>query len=106
MIVAGGLDAVDLGHPDVHQDDVGSLAAGQRYRLAPVGRLAGDFHVGDGVDEQPEGGAQQRLVVGEQDADRHGVTGLPLRSGPGVVAAGSRGTAVPALTTGSVAVTR
>ena len=88
------------------RDDVGPLAAGQRYRLAPVGRLAGDFHAGDGVDEHPEGGAQQRLVVGEQDPDRHGVTGLPLRSGPGVVAAGSRGTAVPALTAGSVAVTR
>jgi hypothetical protein len=56
--------------------------------------LAGDFHAGDGVDEQPEGGAQQGLIVGEQDADRHGVTGLSSCRGSGVGPAGSRGTAV------------
>ena len=101
--VAGGLDTVDPGHPDIHQDNVSSFAAGQCHCLAPVSRLTGNVHVGHGVNEQPEGGAQQRLVIGEQDTDRHDVTGLSLRWGSRIAAADSAGTV---FSTGSVAVTR
>jgi hypothetical protein len=104
--VPGGLDAVDLGHPDIHQDNVSPFAAGQRDRVAPVGCLARNVHVGDGVDEQPEGGAQQRLVVGKQDTDRHDVTGLSLWWGSRIAVAGSARPVAAASSTGSVAVTR
>ena len=65
----GGLQAVDPGHPDVHQDHVGALATGQVDRLPAVGGLADDLQVLRGVDEDPEPGADQGLVVGEQHPD-------------------------------------
>ena len=68
---AGGLDAVGAGHADVHQDDVGPQPAGQLQGLGAVRRLADRVHVGLGVEDHAERQAQQRLVVGEQDADRH-----------------------------------
>jgi hypothetical protein len=94
-----------LGHPDIHRDNVGSFAAGQHDRLAPVGRLTRNVHVGDGVDEQPEGGAQQRLVISEQDTDRHEVTGLPPLWGSRIAGADSAGPVAAAFSTGSAAVT-
>ena len=45
-------------------------AAGQVDRLLAVGGLADDLQVPGGVDEDPEPGADQGLVVGEQDPDR------------------------------------
>ena len=68
-IAAGRLDAVDPGHPDVHQDDVGAQPAAQLDRLAAVGRLADDRDVVLALRIMPEAGPDERLVVGEQDAD-------------------------------------
>lgn len=68
----GGLDAVQLGHPDVHDHDIGTLGPGQPYRLPPVGGLPDDLHVRLCVDEEPERAPEQSLVVGEQDANGHG----------------------------------
>lgn len=73
---AGGREAVRAGHPDVHEDDVGALLPGQSDRLGAVGRLADHLHVRLRVDEHTERAAQQCLVVGEQDTDRH--TGSPV----------------------------
>ena len=83
-----------------------SFAAGQCYCLAPVGRLTCNIHVGHGVDEQPEGSAQQRLVIGEQDTDRHDVSGLSLGWGLRIAATDSAEPAASAYVTGNVAVTR
>ena len=47
-------------------------------RLAAVGGLADDLDVGLGVEDHPEAGAHERLVVGEQDADHRA---RPRRSG-------------------------
>jgi hypothetical protein len=51
-----------MGHPDVHQDDVGPLFPGQRDRLGAVARLADDLEVRRGVDEHPEAAAHERWV--------------------------------------------
>ncbi len=67
----GRLDTVDFGHPDVHDHDIGALGPGQSRRLPPVGGLSDDLHVRLGADEQPEGAAEQGLVVGEKDANGH-----------------------------------
>ena len=59
-------------HPHVHQDDVGRRDGERLERLASVARLAHDGHVGLGVDHQLQAGADERLVVDEEDPDaRH-----------------------------------
>lgn len=65
----GGGDAVHDGHPDVHEDDVrGSLRAQRDGRLA-VGSLAHHVDVRLGAEDHLQAGADQRLVVGQDDAD-------------------------------------
>ena len=62
-------DAVEARHAHVHQHDVGGRDRQRLDRLAAVGRLADDGHVGLGVDHELEAVADQRLVVGDEDAD-------------------------------------
>src|SRR6185437_10103503 len=83
---AGGLQAVHPGHPDIHQHHVGALAEGQVDRLGPVGGLADDLEVVGGVNEHVESGADQRLVVGEQDADHGRVPSWAAAAGPAAAA--------------------
>ena len=60
-------------HADVHQDDVGGAAAGERDRLDAVRGLADDLDVGLGLEDRAQPAAHHRLIVGEQHADgRHG----------------------------------
>ena len=64
------LDAVELGHADVHQHDVGlQRAAPASTASSAVGGLADDVEVVLGVEDHAEAGAHQRLVVGDQHAD-------------------------------------
>ena len=44
--LAGGLHAVDAGHPDVEEADVGAQLAGDGHRLVPVRGLADDLDPG------------------------------------------------------------
>ena len=67
----GGLQPVHLRHPDVHQDDVGPGAPDRVDGLGAVGRL-GDHVDAVGGQDHPEAGADQRLVVGDHDAQRRG----------------------------------
>jgi hypothetical protein len=60
----GGLQAVQGGHPDVHQHDVGAQPAGGGHRVQAVGGLADHLDAGGGEDHG-EAGADQRLVVGD-----------------------------------------
>jgi hypothetical protein len=63
------LDPVEPGHADVHEHDVGSMALGPVDRLVAVVGLADHLEVVLGVDECPEAGAHEGLIVREQDAD-------------------------------------
>ena len=69
---AGRFDPVEVGHADVHQDDVGSERFCGVERGEAVTGLADDFEVGFGVEDDAEAGADELLVVGDQDPD-HGV---------------------------------
>ena len=82
----GGFQAVDAGHPDVHQDDVGALAAGEVHGLLAIRGLTDDVQVLGRVDQDAEPGADQRLVVGEQDPDH----GLAPSAGSRAPSAGRR----------------
>ena len=66
----GRLDPVDLGHADVHQHDIRRDAARLLDRLSPVGRLADDLEVGLRLEDHPEAGAHECLVVDDQHAHR------------------------------------
>src|SRR6202030_948163 len=59
--------------------------SGQVHGTGPVGRLTDDLDVVAGVEQRREAGADQALVVGDQDAD-HGAgltgRGAPTRSPP------------------------
>jgi len=72
--LARRLDPVDVRHADVHQDDVGALAADELDRLAAVGRFTHDLHVRLRLDDHPKACAHERLVVGERDLDQALIT--------------------------------
>lgn len=67
----GGLDAVQFGHPDVHEHDVGIEVRHQRDGLRAVARLADDVDVVRVVQDHPQSGAHEGLVVGDDHPDRH-----------------------------------
>jgi hypothetical protein len=69
--LAGRLDAVELGHPEIHEDDVGAARPGQAHGLAPVTGLPDDVDFGLGGEKHPEAGADQGLVVDEQNPNGH-----------------------------------
>ena len=69
--VARRLDAVELGHADVHQHDGRVEARGLLDRLDAVARLGDDVDVGLAREQQAEAGADHRLVVGDEHADAH-----------------------------------
>ncbi len=78
------LDPVELGHADVHQDDVGLQPLGLLDRVEAVGGLADDLEVILGVEDHAEPGADERLVVSDQQA--HAQTRLNSRTSVGRVA--------------------
>ena len=71
----GCLQTIDAGHPDVHQHDVGAMLACERDGLGAVFGLTDDFDVVSGVQQHAKAGADQRLIVGEQDADHDAAKG-------------------------------
>ena len=67
---AGRLDAVEDRHPDVHDDDIGAEAPCRLDALLAVGRLPDHLDVGLVVEDHPEPGANELLIVDEDDPDR------------------------------------
>ena len=67
---AGSLDAIHLGHRDVHQDHIGRELFGQLDRFETVGRLAD--HVEALLGHRPaQSLTQHSVVVRQQEPDRH-----------------------------------
>lgn len=66
----GGAQSVQDGHADVHQHhvDVG-ISGGKLECFASVSSFTDHLEVGLFLEDRPEPGANQRLVVDEQDAD-------------------------------------
>jgi hypothetical protein len=69
---ACGLESVELGHADVHEDHVGCEFAGAFEGLESVGRFADDFDVLLGFEDHAKAAAHERLVVGDEHPD-HGL---------------------------------
>ena len=69
---AGRLDAVESGHANVHQEDVGPVPSGELDGRVTVGGLPDELEVIGVVDEGAEAGAYEWLVVGDGDPDHDG----------------------------------
>ena len=79
--LARGIDAVEAGHLDVHDDDV--RLALRRYGdgLITGGGLADHLDVGRGIEQGAQRAQNHRMVVGDQDTCPFHV--MPSRSAAG-----------------------
>jgi hypothetical protein len=68
----GCLEAIQLGHADVHQHDRGSEPHGLVDGLQPVFRLGHDLDVFFAGEQEPKAGAYHRLVIDDEYPDGHG----------------------------------
>ncbi|GAA3068278.1 hypothetical protein GCM10020000_60830 [Streptomyces olivoverticillatus] len=95
---AGDFQAVELGHADVEEEDVGAVPLDRLQGLLAVHDVGDDVDVGLAFEDHAESGADHFLVVRDDHADRHDVPrpsrwssdlmspGVPRRrnrSGPG-----------------------
>src|SRR2546421_3677741 len=76
-----GLEAVELGHADVHQYEVGTELTGERDSFESVRGLSCDFEVGLGVEQCAEAGADYWLDFGDEYADSVAHVRLPVVRG-------------------------
>ena len=73
--LARGLDAVDPGHVDVHEDEVGCEAVDHLDGLLAGLGVAGDLEARCRPDDGSRGASKRRLIVDDEDCD---VTALAL----------------------------
>src|SRR5262245_40796981 len=66
----GRLEPVQPGHGDVHEDEPWPQLVDQLDDLVTVLGLADHFDAGDAGEERADAGADERMVVGQHDADR------------------------------------
>ena len=87
------LDAVEFGHADVEQADVGAQVASPLHGLASVRHLGDDLDAGLGVEDHRQARPHEILVVGDEDPDHAGTPAFgnvattaqpPLARGPDV----------------------
>jgi hypothetical protein len=78
----GGGDPVEPRHPDVHQDDVGTVQVDGGQDAAAVVGLADDLDLRGAGQHHRQSGTDQRVVVDDKDTDRggHGDPGMVARS--------------------------
>src|SRR5579875_3354067 len=70
-------EAVEARHRDIHQYDVGAQLGDVRERLATVAGLADDLDARKLADQRFEAGANQKMVVAQQETDgSHGTANL------------------------------
>lgn len=67
MEQARRLDAVEAGHPDVQEHQIGPGARGELQRPAPGRRLRDRFEPRRDLDQRPRGLQEDRLVVDGHD---------------------------------------
>ena len=105
---AGGGDAVELRHADVHEHDVGPVAVDGAQHAAPVVGLADDLDALRAGQHHPQPRAHERVVVDEQDADgrAHAGHGRVARRTKSPAASGPCSSSPPASATRSASPTR
>jgi len=74
-----GADAVEVGHGQIHEDDVGLVLFGQHHGLQAVRRRAHDLDLRVQVQDFLEALAQETLILGDEHADTLGLGHGPRR---------------------------
>jgi hypothetical protein len=71
----GGIDAVLVGHADVHEDDVRGELLHLGHRLEAIARLSDDLDALLGLEHHAQPAAEPLVVIGDEDPDRlrHGL---------------------------------
>jgi hypothetical protein len=77
----GDVGAVDGGHGEVEEDNVGSQLVGHFKGLATVHGFAADLDVGGVMKESADDVADVHVVVGDEDALEHGATMSAFEAG-------------------------
>ena len=70
---AGRLDAVHIGHRDIHHHHVWTLLLGQPDAIPAVRRLAHHGHIGLPLEQRAQSVAHHRVIVSQQYANGHGM---------------------------------
>ena len=81
--LAGGLEAVQVGHGDIHDDQIRLVAPRPFHRLPSGERLAHNFPIGLSVEDRPQPLPHDFVIVGDQNAIGHllqGSTGNTART--------------------------
>ena len=73
----GGGDAVQGGHPDIHEDDVGLSGLDHGKNTDTVGGLTDHAHVLLRIEDHAEAGTDQVLIVHQRNAQSSGHIGSP-----------------------------
>jgi hypothetical protein len=76
---ASGLDAVEERHADVEDGDMWLEFGGFFDGIAAVSRLSANFPAGMGLEEGAEAGANNGVVIGDEDAKKRHVRSLKRR---------------------------
>jgi hypothetical protein len=77
---ARGLDPVEAGHPDVHDEHVWLEPQRLLDGLTPVGCLSDHLDVVLALEDRPKAAAHERLVVNKQHADHRAVLATGSRT--------------------------
>ena len=72
--LGGGVHSGGSGHDDVHEHDVGLELAGHLHGPVGVARLADGLHVLLTLEQQPQPGPHDRMVVDDQYSDHSGTS--------------------------------
>ena len=75
----GGSEAVNSWHTDVHQDHLRLGGCDHRQGCCAVSCFADDLDVALGVEDHPEPGPHQFLVISQDDAD-HSAAPIGIRA--------------------------
>ena len=70
----GRLDAVEVRHADVHDDDIRSQSKERFDSLSAVGCLPYHLEIRLGIDDHPQAATDERLVVDQENTDCHRTT--------------------------------
>lgn len=76
MQCACGCDSADPVHRYVHQDEIGSQRPSERDRLLARSRLADHLEPDAGSKQRASSTTERRMIVGDDNTERHGSTGI------------------------------
>ena len=71
---AGGLEAADDGHGDIHEDEIGPELFSEVDGVATVGGLGNDLDVHVGLEEFDDGFSDDLAVVHDENAQRRPIS--------------------------------